>query len=210
MTLLPPNATKAERALEDAMLSLIDIAAVSNLRDPWTCPADVLPFLAAELSISHWNSEWSEAEKREAVADATAFHKIKGTRLAVDQVLGRFHPALNIVEWHEANPTRAPYTFEVRAPANVIPASFLTAETTGAIVADVAAAKPLRAHFDFVQNLDLIGGMFVAAGGMAGSVGRADYAADLDESRDWMATLQTEDGEPIFDGDSDSDFLETI
>ncbi|MYL96427.1 phage tail protein I [Novosphingobium sp. FGD1] len=209
MSLLPPNASKAERALEDAMLARIDIGAVETLRDPWTCPADVLPFLASELAISHWDAAWTEAQKREAVAAATAFHKIKGTRAAVEQTLGRFHPALAIVEWFEANPVRPPHTFEVFAPANVIPASFLTVETTEAIVADVAAAKPLRAHFDFVQNLDLTAAMFLAAGGMAGSVGRADYAAGLDQSRDWMATLQTEDGEPILNGDSDSDFLET-
>lgn len=208
MSLLPPNASKDERALEEAMRARIDLSAVPTLRDPWTCPADVLPVLASELAISHWDTTWSEQEKRQAVATATAFHKIKGTRQAVEEVLGRFHPSLGVVEWHEANPTRTPHTFEVRAPAAEIPASFLTTETAEAIIADVAAAKPLRAHFEFVQNLDLGSSMYLAAGSMAGAVGREDYAATLDESRDWTALLQTEDGEPIFDGDT-NDFLET-
>ncbi|WP_333882868.1 phage tail protein I [Sphingobium yanoikuyae] len=203
MTLLPPNATAGERAIEDAMRARIDLSVVSTFKNPADCPAELLPFLAAEQEISHWNSAWTEDEKRTAIAGATAFHKRKGTRGAVEDVLARFHPALAIVET-----TRLRHIFEVRAPADEIPADFLTIETTEAIVADVAAAKPLRSHFDFVQNLDLRGGLFIAAGGMAGSVGRDDYRAVHDQSRDWMALLQTEDGEPISNGE-DADFLET-
>lgn len=208
MSQLPPNARADERALEEAMLSGIDLSAVGRLHDPWTCPLEALPFLAWQLAISHWDATWSEAQKRAAVADAIAFHKIKGTRAAVEQVLGRFDDKLHVREWWENDPPRPSHTFEVRANALEIPASFLTQDVAEAIIADVAAAKPLRAHFDFVQNLDLASGLHVAGGAMGGAVARADYAADLDESRDWLATLQTEDGEPIFDGDSDN-FLET-
>ncbi|WP_288804633.1 phage tail protein I [uncultured Novosphingobium sp.] len=208
MSILPPNATTAERALEDAMLARIDLSSVPTLRDPWTCPAEVLPVLASELSISHWDTAWSEAEKRQAVADATAFHKIKGTRAAVEEVLARHHGALDVVVWHEANPRRSPFTFEVRAPAAEIPASFLTQDRAEAIIRDVAAAKSLRDHFDFVQNIGLTSGMFVAAGGKSGTALRADYAAARDDSRDWSILLQTEDGEPIANGEA-ADFLET-
>ncbi|MCJ1959641.1 phage tail protein I [Novosphingobium mangrovi (ex Hu et al. 2023)] len=208
MSLLPPNATAAERALEEAMLSGIDLSAVGTLHDPWTCPAEVLPFLAWFVAISHWDTTWSEAQKRAAVAAAIPFHKIKGTRAAVEQVLARFDEKLSVREWWEIDPPRPAHTFEVRADALEIPASFLTQEVAEAIIADVAAAKPLRAHFDFVQNLDLASGLHVAGGARGGAVARADYAAALNESRDWLSLLQTEDGEPIFDGDS-ADFLET-
>lgn len=208
MTLLPPNATAAERAIEDAMLARIDIGALNGFKVPADCPVEMLPFLAAELEISHWNPAWTEAEKRAAIAGATAFHKRKGTRGAVEEVLARFHPALGIREWFETSPPRPAHTFEVRAPAGEIPASFLTLETTQAIIADVAAAKPLRAHFDFVQSLDTRLSVYLTASGATGAMSRADYSAQHDTSRDWTLILETEDGEPI--RAESEEYLETV
>lgn len=208
MSLLPPNATAAERALEDAMLARIDLSVVGTLWNPSTCPAEVLPFLAWGLAISHWDTSWSEAQKRAEVAEAIPFHKIKGTRAAVEQVLARFHPLLTLVEWWQANPPRAPHTFEVRAATLDIGADFLTAETAEAIIRDVAAAKPLRSHFDFVQTLDAQAALYMAAGGLVGSMFRDDFKTSIDTSRDWSAVFQTEDGEPILTEDG-LDYLET-
>lgn len=209
-SLLPPNATGAERALEQAMRSGIDLAAVGTLWNPETCPVDVLPFLAWGLAISHWDRDWTEAQKRGAIADAIPFHQRKGTRAAVEEVLARFHPLLSLVEWWQANPRRDPYTFEVRAPAGPdgIDASFLTTETAEAIIRDVAAAKNARSHFYFVFALEAQATLWMAGGFMPGTATRADYSAELDESRDWDIVLQTEDGEPIRTED-DTDFLET-
>lgn len=208
-SVLPPASTALEKALEQVGSRLTDLPA--PLRDLWSpanCPTGHLPWLAWGLAISRWKTAWSEERKRQAVADAIPFHRRKGTRSAVEEVLAEHHPAFKIVEWHEANPRRQPHTFEVRAPAAAIPVSFLTSAKADEIIADITLAKSARSHFDFVQNLDLSAALFMAAGGVAGSVARADYGATLDESRDWMLTLQTEDGEPIFDGDG-SDFLET-
>lgn len=209
-SILPTASTPLEKALEQTAAGLLDFEApIRSVWSPASCPPGHLPWLAWGLAISHWKTTWTLEYKRAAVADAIPYHRRKGTRSAVEEVLGRHHPSFTIVEWHEANPRRVPHTFEVRAPVGEIPADFLTIAKAEEIIADVAVAKPARAHFDFVQNLDLAAGMFVAAGGMGGSVGRADYVAGLDRSRDWMATLQTEEGEPILNGDSDSDFLET-
>jgi phage tail P2-like protein len=209
-SLLPPNATSGERGLEAAMRCGIDLSAVGTLWNPATCPADVLPFLAWGLAISHWDPDWTEAEKRAAVADAIPFHQRKGTRAAVEEVLARFHPLLSVVEWWQAKPRRDPHTFEVRAPAGPggIDASFLTEETANAIIRDVAAAKPLRAHFDFVFALETEARLYMAGGVLAGTTLRQDYEAVLDESRDWTIVLQTEDGEPIYTPDG-LDLLET-
>ena len=196
-SLLPPNATLGERSVEAAMRAQIDLAAVGTLWNPATCPVAVLPFLAWGLAISHWNKDWTEAEKRAAIAAAIPFHQVKGTRAAVEEVLARFHPLLTLTEWWEANPTREPHTFEVRAPAEIA-ASFLTAETSAAIIRDVAAAKPLRSHFDFVQVLELQALLFLSGGGMTGGFFRDDMIASHDDSIDWDALLQTEDGEPIY------------
>ena len=201
MSLLPPNATAAERALEQAMRSGIDISAVGTLWNPATCPAEVLPFLAWGLAISHWDTSWTEAEKRAAVAGALPFHRKKGTRAAVQDVLVRFHPLLTVIEWWQTNPPREPHTFEVRANVLEIGADFLSQDTAEAIVRDVAAAKPLRAHFNVVQALEAQGILYLAAGGLSGTMARSDYAAQIDTSRDWTLILQTEDGEPILTED---------
>ena len=198
MSLLPPNATPAELALEEAMRAGIDFSSLD--KDPRTCAPELLPFLAAELAISHWDTSWTVEEKRAAVMRAIPFHKIKGTPAAVREVLRRFHPALSLAEWWQQDPRGTPYTFEVRAPAEIGP-DVLTAETANSIIRDVAAAKPARAHFDFVQVLEAQAGVYLAAGGMAGGMFRAQATTTIDTSRDWNLVLQTEDGEPILTED---------
>ncbi|PNU06474.1 phage tail protein I [Novosphingobium guangzhouense] len=187
------------------MLSRIDFSAIGTEWNPATCLPGVLPFLAWGLAISHWDSAWTLQEKRDAVANAMRFHKIKGTRAAVEEVLDRFHPLLTVVEGDGMVSPR-PHTFEVHAPAIEIGADFLTPQTAAAIIRDVAAAKPLRSHFNFVQLLEVQATLFMAAGGMAGTMFREDYAVTHDTSRDWSKILQTDDGEPI--RDEDGNFLE--
>lgn len=208
-SLLPPSSTPLEKALEQAAATVLDIPVpIRSVWSPSLCPPGHLPWLAWGLAISHWKTAWTVEYKRAAIADAIPYHRRKGTRSAVEEVLARYHPAFSIVEWHEANPPRAPHTFEVRAPASDIPTSFLTPALAAEIVADVAIAKPARAHFDFVQTLEAEGTLYMAAGGLAGSMWRSDFAADHDTSRDWGAVFQTEDGEPILTEDG-LDYLET-
>jgi phage tail P2-like protein len=208
-TVLPPASTPLEKALEQTAARVLDMATpVRDVWSPWNCPAGLLPWLAWGVAITHWQTTWAVERKREAVADAIPYHRRKGTRSSVAEVLAWHHPAFQVVEWFEANPPREPHTFEVRAPADVIPPSFLTVEKADAIIADVAAAKPLRSHFDFVQTFDLRARLFMAAGAMTGAVSRHDYTTVHDSSRDWSLALQTEDGEPIFQPDG-IDLLET-
>lgn len=206
-SLLPRNATPFERALEVGLRADISFTKVGQLKDPATCPISIIPFLAWELSITHWDTTWNDAEKRNAVAGAVAYNRIKGTKAAVQQVLARYDENLTIVEWWEKSPRGVPHTFEVRANALDIPASFLTQAVAEAIIIDVAVAKPLRSHFDFVQNLNLAGTMHFAGATMTGTVARADYVAVLDESEDWASFLETEDGEPLRSED-DTAYLE--
>lgn len=206
-SILPPASTKLEKALEQAAASVLDFTVpIRDLWSPATCPEGHLPWLAWGLAISHWKTSWTLEYKRAAVADAIPYHRRKGTRRAVEEVLARYHPALTLTEWYETTPRREPHTFEVRAPASEIPASFLSAAMTDAIIADVAVAKPARSHFNFVQTLESQATLFMAAGGVTGSMNRADYAAEHDTSRDWSTVLQTDDGEPI--RDEDGNFLE--
>lgn len=200
-SLLPPNASDGEHAIEDAMRANIDLSSVGTLWNPATCPVAVLPFLAWGLAISRWDANWSEAEKRAAVADAIPFHRRMGTRGIVREVLDRFNPLLEIVEWWQNSPRQTPHSFEVRAPASLIPASFLTSETAAAIIRDVAAVKPARSHFTFVQSLEAQATIWLAGGASAATFSRLTLAAAHDPDPDWNLALLTQDGEPIADGD---------
>jgi phage tail P2-like protein len=209
-SILPTASTPLEKALEQTAAGLLDFEApIRSVWSPASCPPGHLPWLAWGLAISHWKTTWTLEYKRAAVADAIPYHRRKGTRSAVEEVLGRHHPSFAIVEWHEANPRRAPHTFEVRAPVGEIPADFLTIAKAEEIIADVAVAKPARAHFDFVQTLDAHGALYIASGGKPGAMFRADFAATHDTTRDWTAVWQTEDGEPLLTEDG-LDYLETI
>jgi phage tail P2-like protein len=208
-SILPPASTPLEKALEQVAARLVDMPTpIRTVWSPADCPVGHLPWLAWGLAISHWKTVWSVEYKRAAIADAIPYHRRKGTRSAVEEVLARYHPAFRIVEWHQANPMREPHTFEVRAPASEILPSFLTIALAEEIVADVAVAKPARSHFDFVQTLEAEGTLYLAAGGVTGSMFRADFAATLDASRDWNAVWQTEQGEPIRTEDG-LDYLES-
>lgn len=205
-SLLPPNATDPERAIEDAMRAEIDLSAVGDLWNPATCPASVLPFLAWGLAIPFWDSIWTEAEKRAAIADAIPFHRRKGTRAALRAALDRFDPLLRIVEWWEMSPRGAPHTFEVRAPAGDIPPSFLTSDTAAAIIRDVASVKPARSHFTFIQSLEAQAAGWLASGANLATFARTTVVAAHDADPIWATLLQTEDGEPL--SDDSGEFLE--
>lgn len=196
-SLLPPNATETERSIEDAMRVGADIGMVGTLWNPLTCPAEVLPFLAWGLAISRWDENWTLAQKRAETAGAIQFHQRKGTRGIVEEVLSRFHPLLTIVEWWETSPRGTPGTFEVRAPADAIPASFLTAETAAAIIRDVASVKPVSRHFDFVQSLEAQATLWLNGTAMTSSFVRVDAQAAHDPDPIWATYWLTEDGEPL-------------
>ncbi len=85
-TLLPPNRTVLETALEQAISAEIDPSAIATLWDPHTCPIDVLPWLAWAFSVDDWDDTWRETVKRAVVAESIETHKLKGTVSAIRRV----------------------------------------------------------------------------------------------------------------------------
>ncbi|MFV0625202.1 phage tail protein I [Sphingomonas sp. ac-8] len=212
VSLLPPNATPLERALEQATAQLGDVPfPLDLLWDPQACPAELLPWLAWGLSVDSWDAEWSEQDKRDTVASSIALHYTKGTPASVRSVLGHFDRLLELVEWHQATPRADPHTFEVRLPITsdgVEPGGRrATAAFAEAIVREVARVKPAREHFRLVQTLALEGAIGIQGVARLTGATRADMAATIDTSPAWAAYLQTEDGEPL--QDSSGAFLDT-
>lgn len=213
MTLLPPNATPLERALEGATARIADIRApIDTLLDPAAIRAEWLPWLAWALSVDIWDADWSDATKRAAVAESIALHRVKGTRLSVEMVLARKDALARVVEWHETSPRGAPHTFEVHLPVAGpgVPAGGprATAAFAEAIIRDVIQMKPLREHMIMVQRLEAVMGVGVQAVARGTLAGRETMAFTDDRSQPWGALLQTEDGEPL-QSDDDSFLQET-
>ena len=83
-SLLPPNATAAEVAIEAAAARVGAVPV--PIRDSWnpaTCPAALLPWLGWAFSVDDWDPQWSEERQRAVVAAAVEVHRRKGTRGAV-------------------------------------------------------------------------------------------------------------------------------
>jgi phage tail P2-like protein len=83
-SLLPPNATPQEAAIEAATARIGEVPVPNaTLWNPATCPAALLPWLAWALSVDEWDGTWPEARQREVIAASVAVHRRKGTRGAV-------------------------------------------------------------------------------------------------------------------------------
>lgn len=107
--LLPLNATPQERALSltAARAGAVPVP-VGELWDPYTCPLAVLPWLAWSLAVDPWDSSWTESQKREAIAESIAVHRVKGT-------IGALKRALQAIGYECVvnDQTGTPYVFRV-------------------------------------------------------------------------------------------------
>lgn len=105
-SLLPPNATPIETAYVTSGGRILDAdPPVDMVWDAWRCPSKYLPYLAWALSVDQWSDDWDEIAQRQAIADSPAWHRIKGTRAAVEQAIVRATDApATLTEWWETAP----------------------------------------------------------------------------------------------------------
>lgn len=203
--LLPPNATPLERAFELATARIEDVPVpLHQLWDPATCEAWLLPWMAWGLSVDRWDSDWTEARKRAAVASSIEIHRHKGTPAAIDAVLASFDSLAKLVEWHETVPRGVPHTFDV-----VLPMVTAAGEAPGgersraafaeAIIRDISRVKRLSQHFRLVQEITVSTAIGLAAVAQAALFLRVDAVAAPDYDPAWNSLLQTEIGEPLQD-----------
>lgn len=163
-SLLPPTSTALERALEQATARIggIDVDLPRRLWDPWTCPADMLPWLAWGLSMDSWDNRWPEAVRRQRVASAIEIQRRKGTAQSVFDVVDSFGGALVLKEWWQYDPPAQPHTFTITLTVGnglgPLPADYIDD-----IIAEVTRTKPVRSHFTFTQGLEATGGIRLAA-----------------------------------------------
>lgn len=147
-SILKPNATVAERALEQAMQTgKADLSPVAALLNPETCPAHLLGWLAWTLSVDSWDASWPEAVKREVIAQSVDVHRRKGTAGSVKKALASLGMEARISEWFEYG--GAPGTFQIDVLIEeVFAAGF---NVSPALLADVERVlqntKPVSAQY---------------------------------------------------------------
>lgn len=200
MSLLPPNATPLETALEETAARLSDVPVpLRALWDPATCPAELLPWLAWGVSIDFWDAAWTVEQKRAAIAGAIDAQRRKGTRASLRAVLDRFDPLIELVEWFEDSELLEPHTFRLELPLALDSEVAYDTALITALVRDISAVKPLRSHMMVVQRMHAEAHAALLSGAIVAGVARLDTRADTDSALDpfWAHLLQTELGEPI-------------
>lgn len=87
-TLLPPNATAPERAMDAATARAGAVPApIRELWNPDTCPADKLAFLAWAFGVDEWDASWTDAAKRATIRQAVTVQARKGSVWSIRRVL---------------------------------------------------------------------------------------------------------------------------
>lgn len=199
-SLLPPASTTLERAAEQSTARLGAIGLpISELWDPATCPPEFLPWLAWGLSIDFWDPDWTEEQKRAAIASTLTDQMAKGTPLSLRAVLDRFDPLIQLVEWFDANPQLDPHTIMLELPLPDVSEVVYDEALITALLRDIAQVKPVRVHMLAAQRLQASAGIWLQGAAQLACHLRVSGTADETAEPIWATYLQTEDGEPLTD-----------
>ena len=153
-SLLPPNTTPQERALEATLARISDVPVpLRQLYNADTCPINLLPWLAWQLSIDSWKPYWSETVRRARVRSAMTIHRQKGTAKSVKDVVAAFGGAILLREWWQKTPIGKPHTFDLLITLTGAGGQTATAAFVDDVIAEVTRTKPVRSHFTFTQGI---------------------------------------------------------
>lgn len=163
-SLLPPNASAGERAIEQATARIGEVPTPhADLWNPDTCPVEFLGFLAWALSIDHWQPYWPEQVKRERIRVAIAVQRRKGTAQSVREVVAAFGGVIDLREWWQQSPPAIPHTFAMTLTLSGEGGETSTARYVDDVIGEVTRTKPVRSNFTFTQGIQGIAKVGVVA-----------------------------------------------
>ncbi|WP_448694543.1 phage tail protein I [Pseudomonas moraviensis] len=114
-SLLPPNAKQLEQLAAEAFAQIERVPVpIRDLLNPDRCPVLLLPYLAWAFSVDRWDTEWSEATKRQVIKGSYFIHSRKGTIGALRRVVEPLGYLIEIVEWFKTVPEGVPGTFALK------------------------------------------------------------------------------------------------
>jgi P2-related tail formation protein len=152
------------------------------------------------MAVYRWSATWSETRKRDAVGNAIANHRLRGTRGALDALLPAYDPTLTLLEWWEPGGSGVPFTFWVILPTNGAAATSVTADFATSLVDDINAAKNARSLFQFRQTTVATVSLPITVAARAMTMTRS-LAPIAQPSPADLLNLTTEYGEPLEGGE---------
>ncbi|MCN2122309.1 phage tail protein I [Citrobacter portucalensis] len=163
--LLPPSASRMERVAARVCASLGEVPVpLRQLWNPWTCRADLLPYLAWAFSVDRWDEAWPINTKRKAVADAFYLHKYKGTTGAMRRVVEPFGFFIRVNEWWNIDTAPGTFTLDIGVEDQGI-----SEETYQELERLISDAKPCSRHMIGMSiNLQTSGPHWVGAASYLG------------------------------------------
>lgn len=160
-SVLPPNASPEERALElthAERFARLPVP-VRDVKNPDACPPELLPWLAWEFGVDTWNTGWTDQEKRNAIKRAAYIHRHRGTPAAVKMSLEDSPFTSEVIEWCEQEPKGEPYTFTLDVVQDGRP---VAREDLQDLKNAVLRAKNLRSWFSITVRGELEGRVILA------------------------------------------------
>ena len=148
-SLLPPSATRLERAAAAISAPNIDPSPLRTLADSSRIPAAILPWLAWGASTDGWQEALTDDARRALVRNSVSIHQRKGTAGAIRRVLSAIGASIDLAEWQQTG--GAPYTFTLTVWAgsnpNATDAGLINVELYARIRRMVDAVKNERSHY---------------------------------------------------------------
>ncbi|MBB4797583.1 phage tail P2-like protein [Brevundimonas bullata] len=181
-SLLPPNATRLERAIE-VLTQRIDAIPVPlrDLISVEACPDVFLPWLAFTRSVDAWNPAWSPSVKRNLIAASIEVHRRKGSAKSVRDVIAAFGGQIALREWFDHQPPRDPYTFDLVLTLNGADGAPATGQFVQEVIDEVERTKPVRSRFTLTQGLSTSGSVTLAGAARVSAYQRIVLTEDTDD-----------------------------
>ena len=143
-SILPPNATDSQKALESATLKRLDFSLEDLTTLPQYAPVQLLPYLAQMFDVNI--SGLQEAEQRILIANALEIHRYKGTLYAVKKAIEVSFDEAFIMEWFDHD--KKPYTFDVKVNIKADTSLVFNASKFVKARELINSSKNARSHFD--------------------------------------------------------------
>lgn len=165
-SLLPPNATKLEKNIEQLGLhiSILPVPFV-ELHRVELCPVPFLAWLAWDHRVEYWRSDWNESEKRQSIIESKPFNAQRGTRSSIENLLSKVATNYELKAWHQFNPPQPPFTFVV-----IINELIISIDQLLQIQTAVEATKSARDQFSIAATVSSSGQFYVTGACHSGEI----------------------------------------
>ena len=147
--LLPYASTGFEHRVTDAMADNTRLAVqIDTLTQVDDAPDDFLSLLAWQYSVDSWDTAWQPSLQRALIKKSFRQHSIKGTILAVREILAKFGYEATFIEWWQATPPLPAGSFKLELSTAGNELSEAVYQELNRLIND---AKPVSRHLTNLQ-----------------------------------------------------------